>query len=153
VLHALALAASLALSSNDAPSRDPALLDLRDLFVTDDGRSRLSPRTAALAGERVRVQGYMVHMEDPPDGAFYLAARPIDQDESGAGTGDIPASSVRVRVREAEGAQVPWTPRPIEVVGTLEVGREEDDEGRVSFVRVVLEDPSPAAKRQVAAPR
>jgi hypothetical protein len=151
LLHALALTAALALSADVAPPRELVRLELRELFVTERGRSRLSPTTEALAGKRVRIRGYMVQMEDPPKGAFYVAARPVFQDESGGGTGDIPPASVRVRVREAEGAQVPWTPRPIEVVGTLEIGREEDAEGRVSFVRLVLEEPFPAAKPGAAA--
>jgi hypothetical protein len=152
LLHALALTATLALSTDGAPSRDTPRLELRELFVTEQGRTRLSPSAEALAGKRVRIQGYMVQMEDAPEGAFYVAARQIFQDESGGGTGDLPPSSVRVRVREAEGAQVPWTPRPIEVVGILEIGREEDADGRVSFVRLVLEEPRPGAKPAAAKP-
>ena len=151
MLQAFALTAALALSADAARAHEPIPLDLRELFVTAQGRTRLSPRTEALAGQRVRIRGYMVQMEDPPEGAFYVAERPVFQDESGGGTGDIPPASVRVRVREAEGAQVPWTPRPIEVVGILETGREEDAEGRVSFVRLVLEEPSPRAKPGAAA--
>lgn len=151
MLHALALTAALALSSDAASSREPARLELRELFVTEGRRTRLSPRTEALAGKRVRIRGYMVQMEDPPEGAFQLAARPIFQDESGGGTGDISPASVRVRLREAE-ARVAWTPGPIEVVGTLELGREEDAEGRVSFVRLVLEELLPGM-RPAAAPR
>lgn len=143
MFHALFLAAALAQSVDRATPAEPVPLALRDLFVTEKRRTRLSPGVEALAGKRVRIRGYMVRMEDPPEGAFYVAPRPVVQDESGGGTGDIPPASVRVRVREAEGAQVPWTPRPIEVVGTLEVGREEDSEGRVSFVRLVLEEPPP----------
>lgn len=151
MLHAFALTAALALSADAGRAREPFPLELRELFVTAQGRTRLSPRTEALAGQRVRIRGYMMQMEDPPEGAFYVAARPVFQDESGGGTGDIPPASVRVRVREAEGAQVPWTPRPIEVIGILEIGREEDAEGRVSFVRLVLEEPSPRAKPSAAA--
>lgn len=146
MLHALAMTAALALSVDGAPAREPVLLDLRELFVAEEGRTRLSPRTEALAGRRVRIRGYLVQMENAPEGALYVAARPVFQDESGGGTGDIPPASVRVSVREAEGAQVPWTSRPIEVVGTLEIGREEDAEGRVSFVRLALEEPIPGAK-------
>jgi hypothetical protein len=146
------LTAAIALSVDGAPAPEPVRLDLRELFVTEEGHTRLSPRTEALAGRRVRIRGYMVQMEEPPEGAFYVAARPVFQDESGGGTGDIPPASVRVRVREAEGAQVPFTSRAIEVVGTLEIGREEDPEGRVSFVRLVLEEPIPAGKPAAAIP-
>jgi hypothetical protein len=150
VLHASCLLAALALSSPAPQPRAPERLALRELFVTEHGRTRLSPRVEGLTGQRVRVTGYMVQMEDPPEGAFYLAGHPVFQDESGGGTGDIPPESLRVRVREVEGAQVPFTPKLVEVVGTLEVGREEDAEGRVSLVRLVLEEPIPPAGNQRA---
>ncbi len=123
-----------------APEVHP--LDLRALYVLRGGSLGFSPEVERLRGAWVRVRGYMIRMEEGPRGAFYLATRPIEQDESGAGTGDIPVHSILVRVPEAAGADVSWRPVPVEVVGRLEVGREEDDEGRVSSVRVILADPA-----------
>jgi hypothetical protein len=116
-------------------------LDLRALFVERGSKLVLSPAVEALRGKTVRVRGYMIQMEDPPKGAFYLSPRPVEQDESGGGTGDIPPSSVLVKVPGVSGQEIPWRPAPVEVVGTLEVGREEDAEGRVTSVRVVMSDP------------
>ncbi len=134
-----ALLAALVLA---APAVQPPLLDLRALFAERAGVRTIAPAVEALRGRQVRVRGFMVQMEDAPEGAFYLASRPAECDESGGGTGDLPVESVLVRVPGAEGQAVPWREAPVEIVGTLEVGREEEPDGRVSFLRVLLEEPS-----------
>jgi hypothetical protein len=142
------LLATLALAGGAAADATPRAapaevhpLDLRALYVEEGGRLALAPAVTALSGQRVRVQGFMVQMEESPRGEFYLATHPVEQDESGGGTADIPAASVLVRVPELAAEQIPWRPNAVEVVGTLEVGREEDAEGRVSTLRVILAGP------------
>jgi hypothetical protein len=138
---AVAAFGSVAHAEPGAPAPEIHPLDLRALYVQRGGALVFSPALEALRGARVRVRGYMIQMEDGPRGAFYLATRPIEQDESGAGTGDIPVHSVRVEVPEAS-SEIPWRPALVEVVGTLEIGRAEDEDGRVSSVRVILADPA-----------
>jgi hypothetical protein len=86
----------------------------------------------------------MVRMELPPRAAFYLAARPVEADESGGGTADLPLDAVRVEVPWFAG-EIPWLSGPLEVIGRLELGRREDDDGRVSWIRVVVDRPDPTA--------
>jgi hypothetical protein len=99
----------------------------------------------ALRGRRVRVVGFMAQMEDAPRGLFYLTRRPVQADESGAGTADLPPQVVRVEVPARAGEEIAWVPELVEAVGALEVGRAEDPEGRVSWVRVVLDAPARAS--------
>lgn len=122
--------------------QEPRPLDLRTLYVVRGGSLAVSPQVEALRGRTVRVRGFMVQMEEAPSGEFYLATHPVEQDESGAGTGDLPVGSLLVRVPGVD-RPVPWRARPVEVVGTLEVGREEAADGRVTWLRVVMTEPSP----------
>ncbi len=112
-----------------------------EFFVSSRRELLPSPRLKALAGRRVRLTGFMVRMEDPPRGAFYLAPRPVDCDESGAGTGDLPPEAVRVVVRSSPEETPPWMPQPVEVVGVLDLGPQVDEGGRVSAIRIVLDRP------------
>lgn len=142
-LAALALAGAATASEPAAtPGGDEVLpLDLRALYVERGGTLALAPAIEALRGKHVRVRGFMVQLEEPLRGAFYVAAHPVEQDESGGGTGDLPVASLLVKVPALAGAEVPWRPNPVEVVGTLQIGREEELDGRVSALRVVLVDP------------
>ncbi|HUM13191.1 MAG TPA: hypothetical protein VLT82_19745 [Myxococcaceae bacterium] len=143
----LVAAAAAAFAAAPQPSKKPVDLDLAQLFVADGASTRLSPQTEELAGHRVRAVGFMVRMEEPSPAAFYLARRPAQADESGGGTGDLPLGALRVEVPWLHG-DVPWVEGPVEVVGTLEVGRVEDALGRVSWIRIVMEEPP--AKRKPA---
>jgi hypothetical protein len=131
------LAAAGSAGGPGAPKAEP--LAFGELFVPSPRELRPSPRLQALDGRRVRLTGFMVRMEVPPRGAFYLASRPVDCDESGAGTGDLPPEAVRVVVRSSPGEVVPWVPSPLEVTGVLELGPEADEAGRVSAIRIVLD--------------
>jgi hypothetical protein len=148
VILATWAAAILSLSPAAPPRADPPSppgdADVTDLELGDLVSSRPlgpSPRARALAGRRVRLVGFMVDMEDPPRGGFFLAARPIRCDEEGAGTGDLPPDAVRVVLRDPPAEPFPFHPGWIEALGELEVGADVDDEGRVSFFRVVVARP------------
>jgi hypothetical protein len=148
----LALAASSPRATAPSPAAGavaPATLSFDRLFTVSKAGARVvSPEVEALAGRQVRLVGHMVQMEEPSRGALYLAARPVMADESGGGTGDLPPGAVRVEVPALE-HDVPWFEGPLEVVGRLEVGRAEDPQGRVSYIRIVVDlPPAPAARPQ-----
>lgn len=145
VLCAILLSLAGAAAAEPAPRAGevrPAPLDLRALYVEQGGKLVIAPEVLALQGRAVRVRGFMVQMEEAPRGCFYLATHPVEQDESGGGTGDVPVDSVLVRVPELADQELPWRPGPVEVMGTLEVGREEEADGRVSSLRVILAEPA-----------
>jgi len=107
----------------------------------------LSAAALRLAGQRVRLVGFMAHLEEGLAGAFYLTTSPIDCDEGGAGTGDLPPGAVLVLSRAAAGRAVPFLPGPLEVTGQLQVGPALDEAGRVSSLRLVLDGPARPGRR------
>ena len=141
-------AATTGLSDSSTPLQEIAkthggvtVLSFKEFFEGVDGGLTPSSRLLRLNGRRVRLVGFMAQMESPPLGAFYLCPRPISCDEEGAGTADLPAESVLVIVGSQRGKVMPFTPRALEVTGILEVGNRQDADGRVSFIRLVLDGP------------
>lgn len=130
-----------------APGSTPETqsLEFRDFFVASPRELKPSPRLLGLAGQRVRLVGYMALMEEPPKGAFYLCAFPVEATESGGGTADLPPEAVLVVVPSARGRELAHIPRRLEAVGVLEVGPGADDDGRVSAIRLILDGPVAAA--------
>ncbi|HEX7624318.1 MAG TPA: hypothetical protein VF400_12155 [Anaeromyxobacteraceae bacterium] len=149
MFDALALAAlAFGLATpRDAPGAVPAprpSVAAAELLAFDEllekgTRFAFSRRARALDGKRVRLAGFMVEMELPPRGAFYLVPRPLLADESGGGTADLPPQAVRVVVRSSPGEAIPFVARPSEVTGVLVLGNAVDEEGRVSAIRLVLD--------------
>jgi hypothetical protein len=137
------LALSLALQLAAAPAAagaDPAPLRFDQVLATrPGGQLDLSPRVRSLAGQRVRMVGFMARMEVAAGGAFYLVPRPLTTDESGAGSADLPLEAVRVVVRSARGQPLAYIPRALEVVGVLEVGQRIEPDGLPSTLRIVLD--------------
>jgi len=143
---ALLLVAALAAPGSLQASREPSRLELAKLYVTTGTGARVAPEVEALAGRRVRVVGFMAKMEEyVPRGALYLTRMPVETEEGGGGTGDLPPGALRVEVPHLAEKEIEWIPGAVEVIGTLQVGRAEDEEGRVSWLRVVVEDPPSAA--------
>ncbi len=143
LIAAWVLVGSSTVAASPAQARGaPAELAFASIFESAPGPLRPSERLVALAGQRVRMVGFMARLEDPPKGAFWLVPRPTECDESGAGIGDLPPDAVRVVVRSASGKPISFVPGALAVTGVLEVGNLADEDGRVSAVRVVLDRPS-----------
>ena len=81
----------------------------------------------------------MVLLDTPVLGGFYLSPYPAACDESGAGRGDVPPTSVLVLPKLAQGKQVAFVPGALEVTGILEVGNKETA-GETWTIRVIVED-------------
>jgi hypothetical protein len=135
-----------------APQAQPSRaepLAFGELFESSPRELKPTAKLLRLDGKRVKMVGYMAQMEEPPSGAFYLAARPTFCGEGGAGTGDLPPDAVRVVVRSRRGKPVPFIPGPLEVTGILEVGNRAEEDGAVSAIRLVLDQfKDKKAKRQ-----
>ncbi len=128
-----------------APAADR--LELREIF--EPGPTlRPSAKATSLVGKRVRMVGFMAHMEAPPTGGFYLVPRPVYADEAGGGTADLPPQSVLVVSRSAAGRKLPYIEGAVEVTGTLELGNRADEDGRVSAIRLVLDGPPLSKTRE-----
>lgn len=133
-------------------------LSFRELFEPSGRELKPSPHLQALSGQRVTLVGFMVKMEIPPRGGFYLTPDPVDADESGGGTADLPPSAVFVIVRSNAGEVLPWVPRRLQVTGVLDVSPRPEEDGRTTFLRLTLdrrEDLTPAtpSKTRSEAPK
>ncbi|HTV25522.1 MAG TPA: hypothetical protein VMG12_42795 [Polyangiaceae bacterium] len=110
-----------------------------------------SAKTKALAGQRVRLVGFMAQMELPIPGAFYLVPQPVECDEAGGGTADLMPASVLVLSELAQGQVLPHAPGALEVSGVLEVGNQPGPDGRMSAFRLRLDRGASAASAPAAA--
>lgn len=134
--------------AQDSPAATVTELRFADLFATPVGPNGLQPGTRLLAadGQRVRITGYMVAQERPRPGRFFLTPRPLVMSEHADGDADdLPPGTVLVLMPPLERDVTPLRTRGLlQLTGTLQVGREEHDDGRVSWVRLLL-DPRPVA--------
>lgn len=107
-----------------------------------------SAKTKSLAGQRVRLVGFMAQMELPIPGAFYLVPQPVDCDEAGGGTADLMPTSVLVLSASTQGQIVPHLPGALDVSGVLEVGNQPGPDGRMSAFRLRLDGGPATPPRQ-----
>ena len=100
------------------------------LEMTDDLRSA--------HGKERKIVGYMVQQERPHLGRFLLSPRPVQMSEHADGEADdLPAALVTVYVDASQSDwAIPYTKGLISLTGTIEVGRLEETDGRVSWVRM-----------------
>ena len=100
----------------------------------------MSSKLSSSDGQRVRITGYMVQQEVPHLGRFMLSPRPVQMSEHADGEADdLPAALVTVYLDdEQKDWLVPYTRGLIAISGQLSVGRLEENDGRVSWVRLML---------------
>lgn len=118
-------------------------LDFPEFFgpIGDRGLE-LSSKLRSLAGQRVRLVGFMVRQTLPTVGVLLLASQPIQTDEVEYGAcDDLPPQIVRVFVPLSSETQVPLTPGPLLLTGRLELGQRSEPDGRNSFIRLHLDAP------------
>lgn len=122
-----------------APADEREVVSIRDLAA--DGPQGLVPsaRARSLAGEQIRLVGFMVETEEPSVGGFWVASRPVECDEGGGGTGDLPPDAVRVVLRANPGELVPHVPGPLVVTGVLEIGGDPGPDVPPSAFRLVVD--------------
>jgi hypothetical protein len=163
-IFALLLTASLggcaagprAQSDQAAVAAVPAAdLKFEDFYQRPVGPYGLQPsaRLQALDGQRVRIVGYRVDEQEPTSGVFKLAPVPVQLAEQEDGPADdLPGATVFVHAAQADAGQAsPFQPGPQEVVGRLELGAREEADGRVSYVRLLLDAVAPAEVPATAA--
>jgi hypothetical protein len=120
-------------------------LKFRELFKLPIGPRGLEPseKLIGLNGKLVRMVGYMAKEENPTSGMFILSPLPVnmgDEDESFAD--DLPASAVFVHLESARNEFASYLPGLIKLTGVLKFGTQQEPDGRVSVIRLML-DPAP----------
>lgn len=106
----------------------------------------LTEKVRALAGKRVRVLGFMVRQAKSAPGLVMLSPYELTTNENEYGlSDDLPPAIIFVEVARYEDVSVPFTPGPLLLTGTLEVGRREEADGRFSEIRLRLDEPATAS--------
>lgn len=136
-------------SLKDLPAKE---LRFRDFFRMPIGSKGLETTEVLRRADRqvVRLVGYMVQRENDTPGSFMLTPIPVQMSEHADGDADdLPATTVLVQL---DPSQRDWvtshTPGLVTVSGVLHVGRREERDGRVSWVRLQL---GPSAIRRIDA--
>lgn len=127
-----------------APPAGVTDLKFREMFKLPIGPKglELSDKLAALAGQKVRMVGYMVAQDADTPGQFILSPLPVEVgDEDESLSDDLPASSVFVHAAPASAQrEIPHLRGLISVIGTFRLGAREEAGGRVSSFRLELDD-------------
>ena len=141
LLAALALPASAQEPTVPAAPGTP-LLRFADFFKLPMGSqgAEMTPALLHADGQVVRLTGYMVQQERPALGHFMLTPRPVRMSEHADGDADdLPAAWAMVYLDpEQQDFAIPYQRGLMELSGVLSVGRLEEQDGRVSWVRLQL---------------
>lgn len=128
----------------DAPAAGVTDLKFSEMFKMPIGPQGLEPsaRLLSLNGKSVRLIGYMVDTESRPPGTLILTPLPVSnghEDESLAD--DLPASAVFVHLSGPAAQQTVRSMRGlIQLTGTLQIGAADEADGRVSAIRLRVDD-------------
>jgi hypothetical protein len=122
----------------------PTVLGWRDFFTLPIGPRGLEPtdKLLSLRNQRVRVQGYMAREEEPVPGLFMLTPMPVTMAELADGPADyLPATTLFVHLTGAYAQQMlGYRPGIWTLTGLLRLGVQHEPNGRVSYVRLILDD-------------
>ncbi len=128
--------------ASTAAAIKPHEIRFQDFFTLPVGPQGLeiSPALRQAHGQMVTLTGYMVQQEAPTPGEILLTPRPVQMSEHADGDADdLPPATVRVLLAAAQRDwAVPHVRGLVRLTGQLAVGRLEDDDGRVSWVRLQL---------------
>lgn len=122
----------------------------RDFFAMPVGPRGLQPSEELLhlSGKVVRMRGYVARQESPTAGVFILSPLPVELGDADEGLADdLPPAVVFVHSGDRP---APYVRGVVQVTGTLEVGPQNEADGRVSQVRLFLDPDRPDALVRLA---
>ncbi len=119
-------------------------LSFRDFYKSPVGPMGLEPtqKLLSLKGKRVRLKGYMVVEEEPTPGLFMLSSVPVNIPEKEDGpSDDLPGATAFVHMPKEDANKVLAHRTGLwDLEGTLELGGKEEANGRISYVRLLIDD-------------
>lgn len=135
-----------AAAANPSEAHSQEFVDLKfsEMFSMPVGPFGLEPsaKLLSLAGKPVRITGYVVSTERPVPGRLVLSPLPVmegDADERLAD--DLPLSAVFVHLSGNAATQVvPDIRGLVRLAGILQVGSRDESDGRVSAVRLLIDE-------------
>ena len=126
-----------------ATATEPTVLRFRDFYQSPVGPAglQMSESLQRAHGQRVQLTGYMVTQETPLSGHFFFTPLPLTMSSHADGDADdLPPSTVLVQLPPAEKAlTVLSTAGLLQLTGQLQVGRFEMPDGRIVWIRLLLE--------------
>ncbi len=125
------------------PAAGVSDLQFRDFYRMPVGPKGLEPsaKLLALDGKRVRIVGFMVHQEQPITNRFLLTHLPVSMSEDEDGLADdLPPNIVFVHTQHASEQPLKHLSGLLQFTGTLSLGAKEEIDGRVSTVRLLLDN-------------
>ncbi len=140
------LALSSLQASSSAAALPPAPEGVTDLAFAEfygpigDRGLEYSEKLRGLIGRRVRLVGYMVREQERASGLFRLAGWPVVVETQGlCSVDDTPPNTAYVIVPEVSKQPPAWRPGRLVLTGVLECGPRAENDGRNSFVRLLLD--------------
>jgi hypothetical protein len=131
-----------------------ARLAFNEFFIVPVGPRGIefTDKLRSLNNRRVTITGYMVEEEDPRPGRFLLAPMPQTLHDHEYGLADdLPASTLFVDLPHGLKTAPPaFRPGLLTITGILHIGNREEPDGRISWVRLELDD-APITSSQPAA--
>jgi hypothetical protein len=122
-------------------------LSFREFYKLPIGPNGLEPtaKLLSLKNKRVHLQGFMVKAEEPVAGIFMVTLVPVNTPEKEDGpSDDLPGATVFVHMPLEDSAKIlAFRPGVWDLVGTLQLGAKDESNGRISYVRLML-DQAPA---------
>jgi len=113
------------------PKPEPIMLRFAELLHRTERSLKPTPTLERANDKVVSIEGFMAQMEAAPVGGFWLCPTPVFQDESGAGTGDLPPTAIFVVVRGASDGPVAHLRGRLRVSGKLALS---DSSPRIQIV-------------------
>jgi hypothetical protein len=120
----------------------PLKITFKDFFNFPIGPKgvEFSHKVISLVGQTIVIDGYMVKSDSIHKGQFLLAPAPtvINEDDDGPAN-DLPVDTILVKLDQSQ-SDLLLAQRDglLRMQGRLELGREEDDDGQVSWIRLLL---------------
>jgi hypothetical protein len=121
-------------------------LSFNEFFKMPIGAYGLEPtkKLLKLNHKQVRIMGYMAQEDDPTPGIFMMASQPINVGEKADGMADdLPAATLYVHMPLQDATKIlAYRPGPWTLSGKLDIGNKEEASGRVSYVRLIMDEQS-----------
>ncbi len=118
-------------------------LSFREFYKLPIGPNGLEPtsKLLSLKDKRVHIKGFMVKAEEPVAGIFMVTLVPVNIPEKEDGpSDDLPGATVFVHMPAEDTAKIlAYRPGMWDLVGTLQLGAKEESNGRISYVRLLLD--------------
>ena len=118
-------------------------LSFREFYKLPIGPNGLEPtaKLLSLKDKRVHLQGFMVKAEEPVAGIFMVTLVPVNIPEKEDGpSDDLPGATVFVHMPLEDSAKIlAFRPGAWDLVGTLQLGAMDESNGRISYVRLLLD--------------